>query len=120
VIARWVAERERKLAAEILGAAGGGRAVSGLTDCLAAVNVGAADLLLIPEEGPVPGCACGRCGALTVTGSDCPDWGTAARPVADLLEEMAAQVLDDGGQVIVVRALPSVAARLRYPLPRGR
>jgi hypothetical protein len=63
--------------------------------------------------------ACGRCGALTVTGSDCPDWGTAARPVADLLEQMAAQVLDEGGQVIAVRALPTVAARLRSPRGQG-
>jgi hypothetical protein len=120
LIARWVAEREHKLAAEVLGAVAARRAVSGLAECLAAVNAGAADLLLIPEEGLVRGFACGRCGALTVTGSDCPDWGIAARPVADLLEEMAAQVLDDGGQVIAVRALPTVAVRLRYSLPRGR
>lgn len=73
-------------------------------------------MLLIPEEGLVPGFVCGRCGALSVTGSECPDWGAAAQPVADLLEEMADQVLDDGGQVIVVRALPTVAARLRYAL----
>ena len=111
VIGRWVAEREHRLADEILGAAPGGRAVIGLTECLAAVNARAADLLLIPDEGLVPGFACGRCSALTVTGSECPDWGTTARPVTDLLDEMAAQVLDDGGQVVVVRALPTVAAR---------
>jgi hypothetical protein len=114
VIGRWTAEREHRLADELLGAVGG-RAVLGLAECLAAVNAGAAELLLVPDEGLVPGFACGRCGALTVTGSDCPDWGTAARPVADLLEEMAAQVLDDGGQVLAVRALPTVAARLRSP-----
>jgi hypothetical protein len=106
------------LADELLGAAGG-RAVIGLDACLAAVNAGAAEMLLVPDEGLVPGFACGRCGALTVTGRDCPDWGTAARPVADLLEEMAAQVLDDGGEVIAVRALPAVAARLRYLRGQG-
>lgn len=79
----------------------------------------AADLLLIPDGGLVPGFACERCGALTLAGSDCPDWGTAARPVPDLLEEMAAQVLDDGGQVIAVRAPLTVAARLRYPIATG-
>lgn len=120
VIGRWVAEREHRLADEMLGAAPGGRAVIGLAECLAAVNAGAADLLIIPGEGLVPGFACGRCGALTVTDKECPDWGTAARPVPDLLEEMAAQVLDDGGQVIAVRALQTVAARLRSPLSQGR
>ncbi len=116
VIGRWIARREQQLAAEILDAVPTGRAASGLAACLAAVNVGAADLLLIPDEGLVPGFACGRCRALTITGSDCPDWGTAARPVPHLLEEMAAQVLDDGGQVITVREPLSVAARLRYPI----
>jgi hypothetical protein len=119
VIGRWVAEREHRLADEMLGAVPGGRAVIGLAECLAAVNAGAAEQLLVPDEGLVPGFACGRCGALTVTGSDCPDWGTAARPVADLLEEMAAQVLDDCGQVITVRALPTAAARLRSPRWQG-
>lgn len=115
IIGRWVVEQEHKLATEIQGAVPDGRAVIGLAECLGAVNAGAADLLLIPEEGLVPGFVCGRCGALTVSGSDCPDWGVAARPVADLLAEMAAQARDDGGQVLAVRALPTVAARLRYP-----
>jgi peptide chain release factor subunit 1 len=97
-----------------------GRAVSGLAACLPAVNAGAADVLLIPDEELVPGFVCGRCGALTITGDDCPDWGTAARPVPDLLEEMAARVLEDGGQVVVVRAPLSVAARLRYPIMAGQ
>jgi hypothetical protein len=119
VISRWIDQRVQQLAAEMLAIAPAGRAASGLTACLTAVSSGAADLLLIPDEGLVPGFACERCGALTMTGSDCPDWGTAARPVADLLEEMAAQVLDDGGQVIAVRAPLTVAARLRYPIATG-
>jgi hypothetical protein len=120
VIGRWVVAQEHKLAAEIQGAACDGRAVIGLAECLGAVNAGAANLLLIPEEGLVPGFVCGRCGALTGTGSECPDWGAAARPIPDLLEEMAAQVLDDGGQVFADRGLPTVAVRLRYALTRGR
>lgn len=116
VIGRWTAQREQKLAAQIVDAAPAGQSASGLAACLAAVNAGAADLLLIPDEGLVPGFVCGRCGALTITGSDCPDWGAAAQPVPDLLEEMTARVLDDGGQVIAVRLPSAVGARLRYPM----
>ena len=38
---------------------------------------------------------------------------------AELLEEMAAQILDPGGQVIAVRALPTVVARLCHPSARA-
>ena len=84
------------------------------------MNAGAAELLLVPDEGMIPGFECGRCGALSVTGVDCPDWGTAARAVPDLLEEMAGRTLDDGGQVISVCDAPAGAAvKLRFPVPRG-
>jgi hypothetical protein len=119
VIHRWATQREQLLAARVLDAAAVGRAATGLTACLAAVNAGAADLLLVPDAGMFPGFVCERCGALTTTGMDCPDWGTAARPVPDLLEEMASRVIDDGGQAVAVSTALSVAARLRYPLPGG-
>ncbi len=112
VIEQWTARRERELTNEV--------AAVGLPACLAAVNAGAAALLLVPDEGMIPGFECGRCGALSVTGDDCPDWGTAARAVPDLLEEMAGRTLDDGGQVISVRDAPAGAAvKLRFPVPRG-
>jgi hypothetical protein len=31
----------------------------------------------------------------------CPDWGVAALPVPDVIEEMASRVLEDGGDVLV-------------------
>jgi hypothetical protein len=119
VIGRWTAQREQRVAAQVLDAVPAGQAVTGLPACLAAVNASAADLLLIPDDGLIPGFTCDRCGALTTSGSDCPDWGAAARPVPDLLDEMAARVLDDAGQVVAVRAPLGVAARLRYPMTRG-
>jgi hypothetical protein len=63
---------------------------------------------------------CGRCGAVSLTGDDCPDWGAAASPIPDLLEEMTARVLDDDGEVVAVHG-PSgaAAARLRFPVPQG-
>jgi peptide chain release factor subunit 1 len=126
VIEQWTAHRERALTDEVIAAASGqlaapGRlAAVGLPACLAAVNAGAAALLLVPDEGMIPGFECGRCGALSVTGDDCPDWGTAARAVPDLLEEMAGRTLDDGGRVIsVCDALAGAAVQLRFPVPRG-
>jgi Bacterial archaeo-eukaryotic release factor family 10 len=121
VIAGWAARREEQLAAETLTAAvRRNDAVVGLPACLAAVNAGAVGMLLIPDEGLIPGFVCGRCGAASLTGDDCPDWGAAAGAIPDLLEEMAARVLDDDGQVIAVHG-PSwaVAARLRFPAPQG-
>ncbi|HEX6933390.1 MAG TPA: hypothetical protein VF162_14690 [Streptosporangiaceae bacterium] len=120
VIGRWTARRERELTKEIVDAAPGQLTVVGMPACLAAVNAGAAALLLLPDEGIVPGFECGRCGALSTTGDDCPDWGTAARVVPDLLEEMASRTLDGGGRVISVSDAPvSAAAKLRFPVQRG-
>ena len=115
MIAQWGQEREQKLANAISHASPDERAAVGLTACLAAVNAGGVEMLLVADEPMVPGCYCGRCGALSLTGTDCPDWGAAARAVPDLLEEMALRTSDDGGEVIAVREAPfAVAARLRY------
>jgi peptide chain release factor subunit 1 len=116
VIEGWVARRERDLADEILHTSPGLAAV-GLSACLSAVNERAVAHLLVAHEGMIPGFACGRCEALS-TGSDgCPDWGTAARAVPDLVEEMVQHTLDDDGQVTVIPDAPfSIAAKLRFPV----
>ena len=114
VIAGWAVRRERETTTAVLNAAAAGQGAIGLPACLTAVNAGTVDLLLLPEAGLIPGFTCDRCGSLTTAGHDCPDWDAAARPVPDLLEEMAGRVLDHGGQVMTVRDAPlSVAARLR-------
>jgi hypothetical protein len=121
VIAGWAVRREQQLAAEVVaGTAQRKDIVAGLPACLAAVNAGAVGKLLVRDEGLIPGFVCGRCGAISTSGNDCPDWGTAATPVPDLLEEMAARVLDDGGQVIAIREQSwAVAAQLRFPVSQG-
>jgi len=115
VIDRWVARRERELSEEILGA---GRLVAlGLPACLVAVGRAAVDHLLVPDDGMIPGFACGGCGQLSAGPARCPDCGTAAPAVPDLLEEMVQRTLDDNGQVSVIRDAPfSVAAKLRFPV----
>lgn len=120
VLERWAARRERKLVDEVIDAAPSRLAAVGLPACLAAVNMGAVDLLLLPDEGMIPGFECGRCGALSTAGDDCPDWNTTARAVPDLLEEMSSRTLDAGGQVVAVRDVPfSVASKLRFPVSEG-
>ena len=118
VVADWAAQREQQL---IAGTAERTDTAVGFPVCLAAVNSGAAGLLLIPDQGLIPGFVCGRCDAVSLSGDDCPDWGAAARPIPDLLEEMAVRVLDDHGQVVAVRQPPwAVAAQLRFPVPAGQ
>jgi hypothetical protein len=91
----------------------------GLQACLAAVNAGAAETLVVPRDGLVPGYECGRCGALGTDTDGCPDWGTAPLPVPDLIEEMVSRILEDGGQVLVTSD-PSypMAARCMAPVPQ--
>jgi hypothetical protein len=106
-----------RLTAEILAESAGALMAFGLPSCLAAVNAGAVGTLVVPYDGLVPGYECGRCGALGLTADCCPDWGTAALPVPDLIEEMISRTLEDGGQVLVVHDAPGrIAARLHRPV----
>jgi hypothetical protein len=118
VLANWAARHEQQLIADWTERTD---TVVGIPACLAAVNTGAADLLLIPDEELIPGFVCGRCDAISLTGDDCPDWGVAARPVPDVLEEMAARVLDHQGRVVALHEPPwAAAAQLRFPVPTAQ
>jgi hypothetical protein len=112
----WTAEREERLVA---GAGQGGNALSatGLQACLAAVNVGAAGLLIVPDDGLIPGFSCQRCGELSQASADCPGCGAASIAVPDLIEELAVRARHDGAQVATVREPPGgITAQLRFPL----
>ena len=116
VIARWADLRARAAAAEIVAMPPGGLSAVGLPACLAAVSAGAVQALVVPADELVPGYECGRCGRLSLDMDDCcPDWGTAALPVPDVIEEMVSRILEDGGEVAVVcdGSYP-VAARLYF------
>jgi hypothetical protein len=93
--------------------------VTGLRACLAAVNAGSAETLVVPRDGLVPGYECGRCGALSADTVGCADWGTAPLPVPDVIEEMISRVLEDGGEVLVTSD-PSypIAVMLHSPAAR--
>jgi len=98
--------------AEILAEPAAALTATGLPACLAAVNAGPVETLAVPYDGLVPGYECGRCGALGLAADRCPDWGTAALPVPDLIEEMVSRTLEDGGRVIVVHDARGTAARM--------
>jgi peptide chain release factor subunit 1 len=120
VIEHWVTAREQRLISQIRALPPGGLAAAGPHECAAAVNQHAVQLLIVPDDGLVPGYACGRCGGLALAGGDCPGCGAALGPVPDLIEEMAVTALGDGGQVEAVADPPGgVAARLRFPLAAG-
>jgi len=120
VIAYWLEVAEQRLAAQLRADPPGGRTVTGLEACLAAVNNGAVQVLVVPENGLVPGFACGRCAALSSTGGECPDGAGAVRAIPDLIEAMVAVTISDGGQVEAVRDPPAgIGARLRFPLASG-
>ncbi len=117
VVGRWVGERERDLVTQLLEEPPGGLAAIGLQPCLDAVNQRAAKLLVVPENGMIPGFVCQRCGMLSAAADDCPDWGAASAAVPDLIEEMVVAALGDGAEVAVTPDPPGgVAARLRFPL----
>jgi len=92
----------RRTAATILALPAGGQPAVGVAACLAAVSGGPVQTLVVPGDGLVPGYECGRCGTLSLDADTCcPDWGTAALPVVDVIEEMVSRVLEDGGDVLV-------------------
>ena len=120
VIGHWRETAEQRLVASLRADPPGGLTVTGLDACLTAVNNRAVQLLVVPDDGLVPGFACGESGALSSTGGDCPEGSGAVRAVPDLIEEMVAATLGEGGQVEAVGDPPAgIAARLRFPLASG-
>jgi hypothetical protein len=103
---------------EILAEPAAALSAVGLSACLAAVNAGPVATLAVPYDGLVPGYECGRCGALGLAADCCPDWGTAALPVPDLIEEMVSQTLEDGGRVLVVHDAPGGTTALLETVQR--
>lgn len=125
VIADWVGMHEQRLAIEMREAEGphDPLTISGLNQCLAAVNQHAVQLLVVPVGGVIGGYVCEQCGVLGATATACPDGPAESRWVPDLFEEMVVRTIDDGGSTEVLADPPGeVAAHLRFPVtqPNGR
>jgi hypothetical protein len=128
VIARWSQATEAGLVAEAVSERPDGAITTDLDSCLAAVRSGAVSQLLLADDQSVPGCVCDRCGGLAVgsvpiaagaAGCSCPDPAQAARPVPDVLDELACQALDRGSAVTATRDAPFTAAAWRRFQPAG-
>jgi len=126
VIARFQAQAEARAVGSVLGEPPGS-ATTDLAGCLAAGRSRAIAELIVPDDQLLPGYACDDCGALGVGAGpcDCPDPAGACRAVPDVLDELARQTIDGGGQVISVTDPPfPAAARLRFAVrasqPGGR
>jgi hypothetical protein len=97
----WEHDRESALADRIVDAASAGqRAVLGVSGTLVAANHHAVAELLIEGAEATPGWCCPGCGALALHGPVCIICGGSSEPVADVIEELATAVVDDGGVVV--------------------
>jgi peptide subunit release factor 1 (eRF1) len=118
-------EEQQLVAATLERLATGGFAAAGLDWCLLAVNEQAVQLLLIHDDEQAPGRVSDRCGWLGRDDDDCPVCGEPTRKTPDVIDEMAAAVVDAGGRVEHVYAETAldqhvVAAELRFPVPDPR
>jgi hypothetical protein len=124
ILQRHEQAAERQLAAEVLGTlAAGGLAAAGLSDCLWAGSVAAAQTLLIPDGArTVPGVVCDDSGWLALAGDTCPICGGSTRHSWDVLEDLTEAVRAEGGAIRHIADDDrlrdhEVAAQLRFRLP---
>lgn len=99
-----------------------GLAAAGIDDCLWAGSVAAVQTLLMLDSVTMPGVVCDQSGWLGRSGDTCPVCGNPTRATPDVLEELAQDVIAEGGSVRQVEtggrlADDIVAASLRFPLP---
>jgi peptide chain release factor subunit 1 len=123
ILEEHVHERQRRQVDEVLETvAAGGRAALGLTDCLWAGALAAIDVLLVEDDVVIPGVLCDYCGWMSEEGTECARCGRTVRQVADILDELAETVINEGGSVTHVKVPTDlskhlVGALLRFELP---
>jgi peptide chain release factor subunit 1 len=122
IIAEVEHEREKELVeSAITAAAKGGAGVIGLADTLGAVYEGRVRILLIDEGYKATGYRCQQCGYIAAQAKEnCPFCGGKVEQIDDAVDLIVRRVIDQGGQVEVVRDSPAlekaghIAALLRY------
>jgi peptide subunit release factor 1 (eRF1) len=124
VVDAYERDEERRLVDEALErVAAGGLGATGLEWCLTATNEHAIQLLLVHDDEQGPGRVCDNCGWLGLEGEECPICGQRTREAPDVIDEMAATVVDTSGRVEHVYADTPLsqlvaAAFLRFPVAR--
>jgi peptide chain release factor subunit 1 len=123
ILERYEREEELRLVSEVFEKAAMGQpAALGLESCLRAAPVAAIKTLLVLQGAIAPGVVCDESGWLAAAGDICPVCGNPTRRTPDVIDELVAIVIDDGGSVRHVEADTKlseylVAAELRFPLP---
>ena len=103
-------------------AAVGGLAALGPQDCLWVGSMSAIDTLLVHDGGTLVGVVCDESRWLAASGDICPVCGKPTRYAPDVLDELAAAVIETGGSARQIAAdlMPAeypTAAQLRFPPP---
>jgi hypothetical protein len=123
VIRHYQREQDRRLVDRVLElAAAGGLAALGPESCLWAGSVSAIGTLLLRDGATLPGVVCDESRWLAASGDICPVCGKPTRYAPDVLDELAAAVIETGGSARQIAAdlMPEeypTAARLRFPPP---
>ena len=123
VIRRYQHEQDQRLVGHVLGlAAAGGLAAVGTEDCLWSGSLSAIDTLLVRDGATLVGVVCDESRWLAASGDVCPICGKPTRYAPDVLDELAAAVIETGGSARQIAAdlmpdqYPTVA-QLRFPPP---
>lgn len=123
IVERYARDEEHRLVAELVAkVAVGGWATLGLDNCLWAAGAAAVERLLVQEGATVPGVVCESCGWLACTGDWCALCFGPVRSTPDVVDDMVAAVIDEGGSVKHIDTATALAehgagAMLRFPLP---
>ena len=123
VMRRYQHEQDQRLVAHVLElAAAGGLAALGPQDCLWAGSMSAIDTLLVRDGATLVGVVCDESRWLAASGDICPVCGKPTRSAPDVLDELAAAVIETGGSARQIAAdlMPDeypTAAQLRFPPP---
>jgi peptide subunit release factor 1 (eRF1) len=123
VMRHYQREQDQRLVAHVLElAAAGGLAAAGPQDCLWAGSMSAIDTLLVRDGATLVGVVCDESGWLAASGDICPVCGKPTRYAPDVLDELAAAVIETGGSARQIAAdlMPGeypTAAQLRFPPP---
>ncbi|HET6192984.1 MAG TPA: hypothetical protein VFE59_38980 [Trebonia sp.] len=123
VMRRYQHEQDQRLVGHILElAAAGGLAAVGTEDCLWSGSMSAIDTLLLRDGATLVGAVCDESRWLAASGDICPVCGKPTRYAPDVLDELAAAVIETGGSARQIAAdlMPDqypTAAQLRFPPP---
>jgi peptide chain release factor subunit 1 len=123
IMRRYQLEQDQRLVAHVQElAAAGGLAALGPEDCLWAGSMSAIDTLLLRDGTTLLGVLCDESRWLAASGDVCPVCGKPTRYTPDVLDELAAAVIETGGSARQIAAdlMPEecpTAAQLRFPPP---